>query len=112
MFYVVSGLWPLLHRRSFEAVFGPKRDYWLVATVAGLMCGNGAALLATPVSRDAGRLAGLLGAGTAGTLAAVDLVNVPRGRISALYLLDAAVELGWLAAWRRVAAGGDRPGRR
>ena len=32
-YYVASGLWPIFHRRSFEAVTGPKKDWWLVVTV-------------------------------------------------------------------------------
>src|SRR5829696_5208138 len=34
---LVGGVWPLLHTGSFEAVFGPKTDRWLVKTVAGLL---------------------------------------------------------------------------
>jgi hypothetical protein len=100
-FNVVSGLWPLLHRRSFEAVLGPKQDYWLVATVALLLLGNGAAQLAAQNSPDALASARRLGLATAAGLLSVDLVNVARGRISKMYLLDAAAELGWLAAWMR-----------
>lgn len=37
IYYVASGLWPLLHMRSFEAVTGPKRDKWLVNTVGALI---------------------------------------------------------------------------
>jgi hypothetical protein len=33
------------------------------------------------------------------TLRAVDLVFVPRGRIRGTYLIDAAMEIGWIAAW-------------
>ncbi len=31
-FYVATGIWPVLSRRSFEAVTGPKREDWLVKT--------------------------------------------------------------------------------
>jgi hypothetical protein len=34
-------------------------------------------------------------------LAAIDLVYVPAGRISKMYLLDAVAELGWILARRR-----------
>ncbi|MBF6519204.1 hypothetical protein [Nocardia farcinica] len=34
-------------------------------------------------------------------LLAIDLVFVPAGRIPPTYLLDAAMEVGWLAAWAR-----------
>ena len=38
-YVLVGGAWPLLHVRSFEAVFGKKTDRWLEYTVAGLMTG-------------------------------------------------------------------------
>jgi hypothetical protein len=40
-YYLVSGLWPLLHFTSFEAFTGRKRDRWLVRTVGLLTCGIG-----------------------------------------------------------------------
>lgn len=98
-FNVVSGAWPLVHRRSFEAVTGPKEDYWLVSTVGGLVAVNGVVQLVSAGTRDGRRAALLLGAGTSAVLAAVDLVNVPRGRIRPVYLLDAVVEAAWLGAW-------------
>lgn len=83
--------------RSFEAVFGPKKDRWLEYTVAGLLITSGTALtMAGPGSR---RGAAYLAVGTAGTLLSVDLVFVPRGRINRIYLADAAFEISWIAAW-------------
>ncbi|AVH25481.1 hypothetical protein [Nocardia cyriacigeorgica] len=101
MFNVVGGGWPLLHRRSFEAVFGHKEDEWLQSTVAGLLVANGTVqLLAT--GRPGGvRSAADIGIATAATLLLIDLVYVPKGRIPKSYLLDAAMEVGWLAAWWR-----------
>jgi hypothetical protein len=43
--------------------------------------------------------------GTAAALAAIDLVYVPTRRISKMYLIDVAVEVGWILAWCRV----DKP---
>lgn len=105
-FNVVSGLWPILHRRSFEAITGPKVDYWLVHTVGGLMTANGIVQLASAGSPDGRRAARLLGVGTATVLGAVDLVHAPRGRIRRVYLLDALAEAAWVAAW---AASRERP---
>jgi hypothetical protein len=99
---LVFGLWPLIHLPSFEKVFGPKVDRWLVKTVSGLLVVNGMTQLATSSSRSSVRQARRLGVGTAAVLAAVDLVYVSVGRISKMYLVDAAVEVGWLLAWRRV----------
>ena len=101
-FNVVAGLWPLLHRRSFEAVLGPKQDYWLAATVALLLVGNGVAQLTAPATPDGAVSARRVGTSTAAALASVDLVNVARGRISPMYLVDAAAEIGWLWVWSRI----------
>jgi hypothetical protein len=100
-FNVVGGLWPLLHRRSFEWVFGPKRDVWLQMTTGGLLASAGAAQLAAAADPQGPAHARRIGLGTALTLLAVDLVYVPKGRIRPTYLLDAAMEAGWVAAWLR-----------
>lgn len=99
LFNVVGGLWPLLGMRSFERVSGPKVDRWLVQTVAALMVSNGVTQLAAASSPEGVRLARLLGLGTAGVLAGIDLRYAPAGRISKVYLLDAAAELGWVVLW-------------
>jgi hypothetical protein len=98
---VVGGVWPLLHMRSFEAVFGPKTDRWLVNTVAGLLVVNGLTQLASSSSPATVAQARGLGVGTAAVLAAIDVVYVPTGRISKMYLLDAAIEVAWIVAWCR-----------
>jgi hypothetical protein len=101
-FNVISGAWPLLHRRSFEAVLGPKRDYWLVSTVALLLLGNGTVQLTAPDTVDGLAMARRLGMVTAASLGLIDMVNVPRERVSRMYLVDAAVEAAWLLVWTRV----------
>ena len=96
---MIFGIWPLVHMPSFEAVSGTKTDQWLVRTVAGLMVVNGLTQLLAARSREGLWLARVVGLGTAGTLGAVDLVYAPGGRISRVYLLDAAVEGVWITAW-------------
>src|SRR5262249_42948270 len=43
-YFLVTGMWPVLHLRSFEWVTGPKREGWLVKTVGGLIAAIGTAL--------------------------------------------------------------------
>src|SRR3954471_14270289 len=100
-FNLLTGLWAPLHRRSFEAVTGPKVDYWLVNTVAGLLITNGLVQLTAPTTRDGQAMARRLGIGTAGALATIDVVYGVKGRISPVYLLDALAELAWIRAWIR-----------
>src|ERR687889_207512 len=84
-YYVLSGVWPLLHLRSFERVTGPKADGWLVKTVGVLVIG-GALGLAGWRRRVSPEVA-LVAAGSAAGLAAIDVVYVGRRRISPVYLL-------------------------
>jgi hypothetical protein len=105
---LAGGLWPLLHIKSFEMVFGPKTDRWLVKTVAGLLMVNGLTQLTTSSTAGGVYQARRLGVGTAAVLAAIDLVYVPAQRISKMYLVDAALEVGWILAWCRV----DKPAQR
>jgi hypothetical protein len=107
-YFVLTGVWPLLSMRTFEAVTGPKRDRWLVRTVGVLVAVIGTALLLGGRRRRVGpeerRLAGASAAG----LGAVDVVYAARGTISKVYLLDALVEAALAAAWLFLSA---RPAR-
>ncbi len=97
--FVVSGLWPLVHYRSFVAITGPKADDWLVKTVGLLIAVIGGALgLAARRQRVTRELAAL-GVAASGALAAVDVYYVGRGRISRVYLLDALLEFSFILWW-------------
>ncbi|MBT2269871.1 hypothetical protein [Rhodococcus erythropolis] len=76
---VIGGGWPLLHRRSFEAVFGAKTDRWLLYTVAGLLVGNGAVQLMAGHSAPERRLARAVGMSTSTWLLTIDLIYVSAG---------------------------------
>jgi hypothetical protein len=99
VYYSATGIWPLLHMRSFEAITGPKADRWLVRTVGALVGVIGGALLSSARSgRTSPEIRGLA-VGSAAALAAVDVIYVARRRIPPVYLLDAAAECGLVAGW-------------
>lgn len=98
VYYVVTGIWPLLHMPSFELVTGRKRDRWLVQTVGALVAVIGAAQLSALRRRPPPELRGL-SAGVALALATVELFHWRRGTISLAYALDALGELLLAAAW-------------
>ncbi len=91
LFYVATGLWPILHLRSFEAVTGKKRDRWLVQTLGGLIAAVGVSLIAKP-SR-------ILGVASAAVLGAADVYFAGKRRIRPVYFADAATEAGLIGAW-------------
>jgi hypothetical protein len=102
MFYVTTGLWPVVHLRSFEAVSGPKTDKWLVRTTGGLIAAVGAALLVGAFERHRSRALTVLGIGSAFALAAADVIFVGKRQIPRVYLADAAAEAAAIAAWTTI----------
>jgi hypothetical protein len=99
VFDVLTGVWPLVHMRSFTAVTGPKREHWLVKTAGVLIAAIGGALTAAGKRRRVTPEVAFLAAGSAFGLAAIDMVYVAKRRISPVYLADAIVELGLVVAW-------------
>ena len=108
VFYVVTGVWPLVSMRTFEAITGPKTDRWLVKTVGALVTAIGGGLMLAGRRRRTTPEIALLAAGSAAGLATIDIVYVAKGRISPVDLLDAAIELplaaAWAGVWRTTAA--------
>ena len=96
-YYLATGVAPFVSRRLFEAVTGPKREWWLVQTAGVLVTAAGAGMVSAGVRRrDAPEVVGIA-AGCAAGLAAIDVVYVARGRISPVYLVDAALQVAALA---------------
>lgn len=99
LYYVVTGVWPLVSLGSFVRVTGPKADGWLVKTVAALVSVIGLALLHGARRRRVTPELQFLGAGSALALATIDAVYTSSRRIAAVYLGDAAAELALAAGW-------------
>ena len=99
VFYLATGAWALVDLDSFLAVTGPKVEHWLVKTVGSLVAVIGVVFLSAARNRRVSSEIALLGIGCALALAAIDVFYVSVGRISSIYLLDAAAEVGLAAAW-------------
>jgi hypothetical protein len=99
-FDVVTGVWPLVSLRSFELITGPKLEGWLVKTAGTLIATiGGVMMMAGKSARVTPEIEGLA-IGSAAGLAAIDIVYAGfKKRISPVYLLDAAVEIGIVAIW-------------
>jgi hypothetical protein len=105
VFYLATGVWPLLDIDSFQLVTGPKVDLWLVRTVGVLVGVIGTVLLLSVRRRRITPEIAVLAVGSAVGLAGIDLVYALSGKISSIYLADAVVELAlavlWGLAWFR-----------
>ncbi|HVS39082.1 MAG TPA: hypothetical protein VMS17_26220 [Gemmataceae bacterium] len=98
-YYLLTGLWPIFSLNSFLHVTGAKTDLWLVQTVGALIAVVGATMCTAAYRRRMSPEVLVLAIGSAAVFAAAELVFVFRGTISAVYLLDAAIEVGLLALW-------------
>lgn len=105
VFYLLTGVWPLVSLGTFLAVTGPKVDLWLVKTVGILVAVIGATLLVGARRHRIGPELVVLAAGSAAGLAGIDLVYALSDRIWDIYLLDAVAEIAlaiaWVGAWVR-----------
>ena len=92
-YYLITGLWPLIHMASFEAVTGPKVDDWLVRMVGLLVVVIGTTLLVAVTRGREDGVVLVLAVGSALAFTAVDAWYSLSGVISPVYLADSVVEL-------------------
>src|SRR5436305_4320727 len=78
IYFLATGVWPLISMDTFLAVTGPKTDLWLVNTVAVLVTVIGLVFLLAAVRARPSPEVLLLAVGSAIGLAAIDVVYVVR----------------------------------
>src|SRR5437763_16980510 len=85
-YFLLTGVWPLVSIRTFQAVTGRKTDnwtgreadHWLVNAVGVLVTAVGAALIAAAVRREPTPEIIVLACGSALGLTAIDVIYVAR----------------------------------
>jgi hypothetical protein len=91
-YYLVTGLWPVVHFRSFTVVAGPKPDRFQTQVTGALFAAIGLTLLVgEPASRATRVLSG------ASAAAAIGMTTAYRRQIRDVFWADAAVESVFLA---------------
>src|SRR4051812_18856859 len=81
LYYVTSGIWPIVDLPSFEAVSGRKRDRWLVRTMGAVFVAVGASLVTAAARRKVDTPTQVLGVGVPIAVTAAELYYVGRRRI-------------------------------
>jgi hypothetical protein len=99
IYFIATGVWPILHIRSFMAVTGPKTDLWLVKTVGVLVTVIGIVIGIAAMHENVSREVFILAVGGAAALTAIDVIYVLKRVIDKIYLLDAIAEVVLIAAW-------------
>src|SRR5579872_3248048 len=88
VYFAATGIWPLVHYRSFEKLTGPKQDDWLVKTVGLMIASIGASLVLASSRNIQNAESRFLGLSSALGLTGIDLYYSASGRISKIYALD------------------------
>src|SRR5437762_11285588 len=95
LYYLGTGLWPLLSIETFQMVTGPKTDHlvtgreadhWLVMTVGVVITATAVALLVAAWRRQQPREAAVLAVTSALGLTGIDVIYVVRQVIAPIYL--------------------------
>lgn len=99
LYFLVTGIWPILEIDSFMKVTGPKTDLWLVKTVGVALAAVGAALAVAGFQGELTPATVTLALASALGLGGVESWYVARRVISPVYLADALVELALVVWW-------------
>src|SRR4051812_4309078 len=102
VYYLVTGVWPLLSIRTFKAVTGEQgktdnaqtgleADHWLIMTVSVLITAIAITLLVAALRRRTPIEVAVLAIAAAAGLTAIDVTYTARGVIAPIYLLDAVL---------------------
>jgi hypothetical protein len=89
-YYLVTGVWPFAHRRSFERLVGPKHDVFQLESTSALFLAVGAALAVAARSDRVPQAARALGVLAPLAAVGVELRHLPR--IPKWFLLDTATQ--------------------
>lgn len=84
LYYIIFGIWSVLHIASFEKLTGPKTDHWLVKTIGLLLVSVGVTLIMNPIF--------VLGVSFALSFFIIDIIYVWNKTISKIYLVDALIQ--------------------
>ena len=99
LYYLLTGLWPLISMETFLLVTGPKTDLWLVDTVAVLIIVIASVLLYAAARHQISGPILLLAVASAAGLTIIEGFYALRGTIWSVYLLDAVLEVVLIALW-------------
>ncbi len=99
IYFLVTGVWPILSMNTFLKITGPKTDLWLVKTVGLLLAVFGGTLIVAQVNGEIDTSLVVLAMGSALSLAVIEFIYVSKRVISPIYLADTIVELILIAWW-------------
>ncbi|MCE7054673.1 hypothetical protein LZF95_08315 [Algoriphagus sp. AGSA1] len=99
IYFLGTGIWPLVSISTFLDITGPKNDLWLVKVVGILISVIGFVLLVASFDKKRNHPIILLAIASSAALGLVDIVFFVSNTIPAIYLLDAVAEFILILLW-------------
>ena|SRR5690606_11316904 len=101
VYYIITGVWPIMHITSFIQISGPKIDLWLVKTVGALIGTIGVAQLIHYFNKKVYLTMEIafLSIASAVSLGFIDVYYTAIDRIWDAYLFDAVAQAVILLMW-------------
>ena len=99
VYFLVTGIWPIISMNTFLKITGPKTDLWLVKTVGLILATIGAVLIYAQGTDSINPPVILLALGSALSLTLVEFIYVIKRVISPIYLADAFAEILLMSWW-------------
>lgn len=103
IYFLITGLWPILDIDSFMNITGLKTDIWLVKTVGALIIPIGLSMLCSAIRKELNLSLIIVFCGAAIGLGIIDVVYVGLNIIRPIYLADAVAEIVFSVAWAYIA---------
>lgn len=99
LYFVITGVWPLVHIESFLYVTGPKIDIWLVKTVGILILPYSFLCFYVAAKMKKSSLIALVNSTCCLGLAIIDLYYYLKGVISWVYMVDFVLQFTFFTYW-------------
>lgn len=99
LYFIITGVWPLVHIESFLYITGYKTDIWLVKTVGLLILPYSVLCFYAVTHTKKNNAIGIVSIMCCLGLAGIDLYYYLKGTISWVYLIDLSLEIIFSVYW-------------
>lgn len=101
VYYIVLGLWPVVHAASFQRLTGglDLSDLWQLRTLGLVLAVIGVSLLWAVRRRSVAPEAAIVACGVAAVMAIMNLVNITVKAYPPIYCFDCLIQVGFVYGW-------------
>ncbi|WP_394673772.1 hypothetical protein [uncultured Chryseobacterium sp.] len=99
VYYFVTGLWPLVHLKSFFEVTGPKTDVWLVQMVGALIFSYSILFFYMALTRQLLHIHAVVGSLSSFAIGCIEFYYYLQGTLRGVYYVGFIIETCFFMYW-------------